>query len=51
MIWKEEKIYWNEGEPQLFEVMDYIHEGYNLSDEPMKFLVVDVKKEAQVQIK
>jgi hypothetical protein len=51
MIWKGEKIHWNEGEPQLFEVMDYIHEGYNLSDEPMELLLIDVKKEVQVQIK
>ena len=34
-----------------FEVMDYIHEGYNFSDSPMEFLFVDVKKESQIEIK
>lgn len=50
MIWKGEKIYWIEGKPRIFEVMDYIHEGYNLSDKPMKFLFLDVKKSCQVEI-
>jgi aspartyl/asparaginyl beta-hydroxylase (cupin superfamily) len=51
MIWKGEKVTWEEGIPQVFEVMDYIHEGYNFSDGPMKFLFVDVKKESQIEIK
>lgn len=44
MIWKGEKVFWQEGISQVYEVMDYIHEGYNLSDKPMKFLFLDVKK-------
>lgn len=50
MIWKGEKTYWEEGKPQLFEVMDYIHEGYNFSNKPMKFLFVDVKKNTEVEL-
>jgi aspartyl/asparaginyl beta-hydroxylase (cupin superfamily) len=50
MIWKGKKVHWEEGKPQLFEVMDYIHEGYNLSDKPMKFLFIDVKKSCEVEI-
>ncbi len=45
MIWKGEKIYWTEGEPQVFEVMDVVHEGYNYSEYPMAFLFLDVKKD------
>jgi hypothetical protein len=44
MMWKGEKVFWQEGISQVYEVMDYIHEGYNLSDKPMKFLFLDVKK-------
>jgi len=51
MIWKGKKIRWSVGESQVFEVMDYIHEGYNLSNDSMKFLFIDVKKETQVEIK
>ena len=51
MIWKGKKIHWSVGEPQVFEVMDYIHEGYNLSNDSMKLLFIDVKKETQVEIK
>jgi len=50
MIWKRKKIHWVEGEPQVFEVMDYIHEGYNHSNKPMKFLFLDVKKDSEVHI-
>jgi hypothetical protein len=44
MIWNGEKVFWEEGVPQIYEVMDYIHEGYNLSDKPMKFLFIDIKR-------
>jgi len=50
MIWNGEKVRWHEGIPQVYEVMDHIHEGYNKSDFPMKFLFVDVKKDAVVEI-
>jgi aspartyl/asparaginyl beta-hydroxylase (cupin superfamily) len=51
MIWKDKKVTWEEGVPQVFEVMDYIHEGYNFSDSPMEFLFVDIRKESQMEIK
>jgi hypothetical protein len=50
MIWKDEKVFWAEGIPKVYEVMDYIHEGANLSGAPMKFLFLDVKKETIVDI-
>ena len=50
MIWKGEIVHWTEGEPKVFEVMDYIHEGYNYSDYPMIFLFVDVKKSVEIEI-
>lgn len=51
MTWKGKKIYWEEGICQVFPVMDHIHDGGNLSNEPMEFLMIDVKKNSEVQIK
>jgi hypothetical protein len=48
MIWKGEKIQWRDGEPKVFEVMDYTHEAYNYSDKPVKFLFLDVKRSTHV---
>jgi hypothetical protein len=50
MIWKGEKVFWEEGKSQIFDVMNYVHEGYNYSESPMVFLFVDVKKESKVDI-
>ena len=44
MIWKGEKVFWEEGVPQIYDVMDHVHEGYN-SDDDMLFLFVDILKE------
>ena len=44
MVWQGKKVYWTEGEPQIYDVMDYVHEGYNLSDDDMMFLFVDIAK-------
>ena len=44
MVWEGKKVYWTEGEPQVYDVMDYVHEGYNLSDDDMMFLFVDIAK-------
>ena len=44
MVWKGEKVSWKEGEPQIYDVMDYVHAGYNLSDDDMMFLFVDIEK-------
>jgi aspartyl/asparaginyl beta-hydroxylase (cupin superfamily) len=50
MTWQEEKIYWDEGVPQVFSVMDYIHDGANLSNYPMEFLMIDVKRDTIVEL-
>ena len=50
MTWRGETIYWDEGVCQVFPVMDYIHDGGNLSDKPMEFLMIDVKKSCLVEI-
>ena len=44
MIWRGEKVFWEEGVPQLYDVMDEVHEGYNYSDDDMLFLFVDIFK-------
>jgi hypothetical protein len=48
MIWKGKKVHWTEGVPEVFEVMDVIHEGYNYSESSMVFLFLDVKKDVIV---
>ena len=44
------KIYWESGVTQVFPVMDYVHEGHNLSDKPMDFIFLDVKINTEVEI-
>ena len=44
IVWKGKKVSWKEGEPQIYDVMDHVHEGYNLSDDDMMFLFVDIEK-------
>ena len=44
MVWQGKKVYWTEGEPQIYDVMDHVHEGYNHSDGDMIFLFVDIEK-------
>ena len=44
MVWKGKRVSWKEGEPQIYDVMDHVHEGYNLSDDDMMFLFVDIEK-------
>ena len=44
MIWEGKKVFWKEGEPQIYDVMDHVHEGYNHSDGDMIFLFVDIEK-------
>jgi aspartyl/asparaginyl beta-hydroxylase (cupin superfamily) len=50
MTWMGEKIHWEEGVPQVYPVMDFIHDGGNLSEYPMEFLMIDVKKNAEVEL-
>ena len=44
MVWKGERVSWKEGEPQIYDVMDYVHAGYNYSDDDMVFLFIDIEK-------
>ena len=51
MTWvNHKKIYWDEGVFQVFPVMDYVHEGHNLTDKPMSFIFLDVKIDTEVEL-
>ena len=50
MIWKDKKIYWEDGVIQVFEVMDNIHQAFNNSDKTMEFLFLDVKMNTKVEL-
>ena len=50
MIWKGEKIYWENGITQVFEVMDNVHQAFNQSDKTMEFLFLDVHKNTEVEL-
>ena len=41
---------WEEGEPQVCDVMNHTHHAFNKSDKPMDFLFVDVKLDTEVMI-
>ena len=44
------RIIWEEGVPQVCDVMNYTHHAFNKSDKPMNFLFVDVKLDTEVMI-
>ena len=44
------RIIWEEGQPQVCEVMNYTHHAFNKSDKPMDFLFVDVKNDTLVEL-
>ena len=46
----EGQIKWEEGVPQVCDVMNHLHEAFNKSDEPMEILFVDVKHNTEVKI-
>ena len=49
MIWEDgRKTHWEVGEPQIHQVMDIAHEGFNYSDEEMIFLMLDITKSTEV---
>ena len=49
MIWEDgRKTHWKVGEPQIHQVMDIAHEGFNYSDEEMIFLMLDIIKSTEV---
>ena len=47
---KDGKVLWEEGVPQVCDVMNHLHEAFNKSDKPMEILFVDVKLGAEVVI-
>jgi len=49
MTWGGNRIYWEEGICQVYNVMHNVHDGANLSDKPMEFLFVDVRLDTIVE--
>ena len=47
---KDGKVTWEEGVPQVCDVMNHLHEAFNKSDKPMEILFVDVKHDTEVKI-
>ena len=47
---KDGKVLWEEGVPQVCDVMNNLHEAFNKSDKPMEILFVDVKHDTEVVI-
>ena len=47
---KSGRMIWEEGQPQVCDVMRYIHHARNESDKPMEFLFLDVKKDTIIDI-
>ena len=41
---------WEEGNPQICDVMRYTHQAYNYSDKPLEILFVDVKHDMRVEL-
>ena len=41
---------WEEGNPQICDVMRYTHQAYNYSDKPLEILFVDVKRDMRVEL-
>ena len=50
MVWKGENVYWENGETQVYHVMDNIHSAFNNSDKTMEFLFIDVKLDTEDEI-
>ena len=47
---KDGKVTWEEGVPQVCDVMNHLHEAFNKSDKPMEILFVDVKHDTEGKI-
>ena len=47
---KDGRILWEEGVPQVCDVMNNLHEAFNKSNKPMEILFVDVKLDTEVVI-
>ena len=53
MEWTDTKasvINWEEGVPQVCDVMNYTHQAYNKTDKEMVIMMIDVKMDAVVEI-
>ena len=50
MIWDGSKVTWEEGVPQCYAVMDYVHEAHNPSNNTLEFLFLDVKMNTEVEL-
>ena len=44
------RMVWEEGKPQVCDVMHHIHHASNESDKPMEFLFLDVKVDTEVEL-
>ena len=44
------RIKWEEGKPEVCDVMNNTHQAFNNSDKPIDFLFVDVKLDTEVEI-
>lgn len=44
------RMLWEEGKPQVCDVMHHIHHASNESDKPMEFLFIDVKVDTEVEL-
>ena len=44
------RINWNEGEPQVCDVMHYTHQAFNKSDKEMVIMMMDVKMDTEVEL-
>ena len=47
---KSVRMLWEEGKPQVCDVMHHIHHASNESDKPMEFLFLDVKVDTEVEL-
>lgn len=47
---KSVRMLWEEGKPQVCDVMHHIHHASNESDKPMEFLFIDVKVDTEVEL-
>tara|TARA_B100001564_G_scaffold308338_1_gene278716 strand:+ start:820 stop:1311 length:492 start_codon:yes stop_codon:yes gene_type:complete len=47
---KDGKIIWEEGQPQVCDVMHHTHQAFNKSDKPMDFLFIDVIMSTEVEL-
>ena len=44
------RIDWDEGVPQVCDVMHHTHQAYNKSDKEMVILMMDVKMDTEVEL-